>query len=168
MPGGTVVTAAPHPLATVPTGSDRGLQRRRRLAAARTQMGVSVQTRLLPTGGSRRRQRLQVCGAANTLTALGVRVQVLGPPTPWPRERVVVSDSVGRLAELAVATAFRGEPVRRRAEVPAAAIVCPVDVRYRLEGSPGYLADDGMPNSLAGIAAVHGLVVEVHLLDPET
>jgi hypothetical protein len=160
------VTAAPHPLTTVPASSDRGLQRRRRFRAARTQVGVSVQTRLLPTGGQRRRQRLQVCGAANTLTALGVRVQVLGPSTPWPRQRVVVSDSTGRLADLALATALRGEPVSSPTEVPAGTTVCPVTVRYRLEDTDTYLPEDDVPQTLAGIAAVHGLVVEVHLLAP--
>jgi hypothetical protein len=106
-----------------------------------------------------------VCGAANTLTALGVRVQVLGPSTPWPRERVVVTDSTGRLADLAVATVFRGEPVLNAAAAPAGATVCPVTVRYRLEDGTA-LAEDAVPQTLAGIAAVHGLVVEVHLLTP--
>lgn len=162
------MTAAPHPLPTVPAGSDRGLQRRRRLRAARTQVGVSVQTRLLPTGGTRRRQRLQVCGAANTLTALGVRVQVVGPPTPWPRRRVVVTHSTGRLADLAVATVVRGEPVHHGGDVPPGETVCPVVVRYRVEGRPGYLADGDVPGTVAGIAAVHGLVLEVHLLAAES
>jgi hypothetical protein len=161
------VTALPHPLATIPAGSDRGLQRRRRLRVARTRVGLSVQTRLLPTGGQRRRQRLQVCGAANTLTALGVRVQVLGPSTPWPRyERVVVSDHAGWLADLAVATALRGEPVCAAADAPAGTTVCPLMVCFRLEGVPGYLRAEQLPSSVGEIAALQGLVVEVHLLDP--
>jgi hypothetical protein len=157
------VTAIPHPLATRP---DRGLQRRRRLRAARTQVGLSVQTRLLPVVSERRRQRLHVCGAANTLTALGVRVRVLGPSTPWPRTRcVVAAGPLGRLGSLAVATALRGEPVRSAAEVPDGAAICPVAVRYRLDGE-GYLPEDRVPTSVAGIAALRGLVVEVHLLPP--
>ena len=161
---GNVVTAVPHPLATRP---DRGLQRRRRLRAARTQVGLSVQTRLLPVVSERRRKRLHVCGAANTLTALGVRVCVLGPPTPWPRTRcVVAAGPLGRLGGLAVATALRGEPVRAAAEAPEGAAVCPVAVRYRLAGDEGYLPADDVPTSVAGIAALRGLVVEVHLLPP--
>ncbi|MGZ4657877.1 MAG: hypothetical protein ACXVGE_13210 [Blastococcus sp.] len=159
------MTAVPHPLATRPARSDRGLQRRRRLRAARTQVGLSVQTRLLPVVSERRRQRLHVCGAANTLTALGVRVRVLGPSIPWPRTRcVVAAGPLGRLGGLAVATVLRGEPVRSATEVPDGATVCPVAVRYRLDGDVDYLPEDDVPTSVAGIAALDGLVVEVHLL----
>jgi len=159
------VTAVPHPLTTRPARSDRGLERRRRLRAARTQVGVTVATQLLPVGSARRRQRLHVCGAANTLTALGVRVRVLGPSIPWPRTRcVVAAGPLGRLGGLAVATALRGEPVRTAAEVPADVPVCPVAVRYRLDGEEGYLPEEDVPTSVAGIAALRGLVVEVHLL----
>jgi hypothetical protein len=159
------VTALPHPLATVSARSDRGLQRRRRLRVARTRVGLSVQTRLLPTGGERRRQRLQVCGAANTLTALGVRVRVVGPATPWPRTgRVVVCAPLDRLGTLALATALRGEDVCAAVEAPAGRTVCSVVVRYRLEGTEGYLPPDRVPRSTAEITALRGLVVEVHLL----
>jgi hypothetical protein len=161
------VTAEPHPLATIPSGSDRGLQRRRRLRVARTRVGLSVQTRLLPTGGERRRQRLEVCGAANTLTALGARVRVIGPSTPWPRSgRVVVSDHEGWVADLAVATALRGEPVYRAAEAPTARTLCPLMVCFRVDGRSGYLPAEQLPATVAELAALHGLVVEVHLMDP--
>ena len=161
------MTTVPHPLATVPARSDRGLQRRRRLRLARTQLGLSVQTRLLPTVSATRRTRLHVCGAANTLTALGVRVDVRRPAVPWPRARcVVVTGSLGPLGALAVATVLRGEPIRPLADVPADATVCSLLVCYRIEGQPGYLSDDDVPRSPAEIAAVRGLVVEVHLLSP--
>jgi hypothetical protein len=161
------VTTAPHPLATVPARSDRGLQRRRRLRLARTRIGLSVQTRLLPTVSASRRTRLHVCGAANTLTALGVRVDVRRPAIPWPRARVVVATGpIGDLGALAVATVLRGESIRPAAEVPADATVCTLLVRYRLEGQAGYLTEDDVPHSPAEIAALHGLVVEVHLLSP--
>ena len=160
------MTAVPHPLATIPAGSDRGLQRRRRLRVARARVGVSVQTRLLPAG-ERRRQRLQVCGAANTLTALGARVRVIQPSIPWPRSaRVVVSDRVGWVADLAVATALRGEPVYRAADAPPALTLCPLMVCFRLDGVPGYLPAERLPTTVAELAALRGLVVEVHLLDP--
>jgi hypothetical protein len=161
------VTTLPHPLATVPARSDRGLQRRRRLRLARTRLGLSVQTRLLPTVSASRRTRLHVCGAANTLTALGVRVEVRGPAIPWPRSRAVITTGpIGRLGALAVATVLRGEPISPAADVPADVTVCPLLVRYRLDGRPGHLDDDDVPRSSAEIAALQGLVVEVHLLSP--
>jgi hypothetical protein len=161
------VTTAPHRLATVPAGSDRGLQRRRRLRLARTRVGITVQNRLLPPVSASGRTRRLVCGAANTLTALGVRVEVRGPAIPWPRTRVVVANGpIGPLGWLAVATVLRDEPIRAAAEVPAGATVCPLLVRYRLEGQDGYLHEDDVPRSSAQIAALRGLVVEVQLLSP--
>jgi hypothetical protein len=133
------------------------IRRRRRLQLARTLVGHSVRSRLLPAG-ERRRQRLQVCGAADALTALGVRVQVLAPATPWPRTgRFVISDHVGRLGDLAVSTAFRGP-------TDGGDVICPVAVRYRIEGRPGYLPAHQVPRRTAAIVAMHGLVVEVHCL----
>ena len=103
------------------------LRRRRRLLLARTLVGHSVRSRLLPAS-ERRRLRLQVCGAADTLTALGVRVQVFQPSAPWPRTgRYVISDHVGRLGDLAVSTAVRGA-------TDDGDVICPVSVRYRVEG----------------------------------
>ena len=161
------MTTAPHPLATVPAGSDRGLQRRRRLRLARTRVGMSVQNRLLPPVSANGRTRRLVCGAANTLTALGVRVEVRGPAIPWPRTRIVVANGpIGALGKLAVATVLRDEPVRAAADVPAGATVCPLLVRYRLEGQAGYLSDDDVPRSSGEIVALRGLVVEVQLLSP--
>jgi hypothetical protein len=160
------VISAPH-LVTVSARSDRGLQRRRRLRLARTRLGLSVQIRLLPAGSARRRTRVRVCGAANTLTALGVRVCVLGPSTPWPRTRCVVATApLGRLGELAVATVVRDERVHATTEVPHGATVCPLAVRYRLEGKKGYLPEHVVPASLAHVAALRGLIVEVLLLPP--
>jgi hypothetical protein len=99
-----------------------------------------------------------VCGAADTLTALGVRVQVFPPATPWPRSgRFVLSDHVGRLGDLAVSTAFRGP-------TQGGDVICPVAVRYRVEGRPGYLPAQEVPRRTAAIIALHGLVVEVHCL----
>ncbi|TFV87237.1 hypothetical protein [Blastococcus sp. CT_GayMR16] len=130
------------------------IRRRRRLQLARTVVGHSVRTRLLPAG-ERRRQRLEVCGAADTLTALGVRVQVIPSPIPWPRSgRFVISDHVGRLGDLAVATAFRGT-------TRDGSVICPVSVRYRVQGRAGYLPAHAVPRRTAAIAAMHGLVVEV-------
>jgi hypothetical protein len=161
------VTAVPHPLATIPAGSDRGLQRRRRIRVARTRVGLSVQTRLLPTGGERRRQRLEVCGAANTLTALGARVRVVQPSTPWPRSpRAVVTDTSGWVADLAVATALRGERVYRYSDAPSDVPLCPLMVCFRVAGRPGYLPADQLPTAVAELAALRGLVIEVHLLEP--
>jgi hypothetical protein len=108
--------------------------------------------------GERRRQRLQVCGAADTLTALGVRVQVFSPGTPWPRSgRFVISDHIGRLGDLALSTAFRGA-------TDDGTVICPVAIRYRVEGRPGHLPVHEVPQSTAAIVAMHGLVVEVHCL----
>jgi hypothetical protein len=120
-------------------------------------VGHSVRTHLLPAG-ERRRLRLQVCGAADTLTALGVRVRVFQPEVPWPRTgRYVISDHVGRLGDLAVSTAFRGA-------TDDGDVVCPVTVRYRVDGRPGYLPAHEVPSRTAAIVAMHGLVVEVHCL----
>jgi hypothetical protein len=132
-------------------------RRRRRLRLARALVGHSVRTHLLPAG-ERRRLRLQVCGAADTLTALGVRVQVFQPGIPWPRSgRYVISDHVGRLGDLAVSTAFRGT-------ADGGDVVCPVTVRYRVEGRPGYLSAHEVPQRTAPVVAMRGLVVEVHCL----
>ena len=147
------MTVALHSLPSVPTA----IRRRRRLALARTVLGHSVRAHLIPAG-ARRRQRLQVCGAADTLTALGVRVQVFQPSTPWPRAgRYVISDHVGRLGDLAVSTAVRGA-------TDDGDVVCPVSVRYRVEGRPGYLSAADVPHRTAAIIAMRGLVVEVHCL----
>ena len=146
------MTASPQSLPLAPTA----IQRRRRIQLARAVVGHSVRAHLLPSS-ERRRQRLRVCGAADTLTALGVRVQVFPSPT-WPRTgRFVVSDHVGRLGDLAVSTAFRGTPTDGD-------VVCPVAVRYRVEGRPGYLTADQLPQTTAAVVAMHGLVVEVHCL----
>ena len=132
------------------------MQRRRRIRLARAVVGHSVRARLLPAG-ERRRRRRRVCGAADTLTALGVRVQVFPSPT-WPRAgRYVVSDHVGRLGDLAVSTAFRDTPTEGD-------VLCPVAVRYRVEGRPGYLPADQVPQTTAAVIAMNGLVVEVHCL----
>jgi hypothetical protein len=148
------VTAFPQSLPRAPTAT----RRRRRLRLARTLVGHSVRSRLLP--GERRRQRLRVCGAADTLTALGVRVQVFPSPT-WPRTgRYVVSDHVGLLGDLAVSTAFRDTSTDGD-------VLCPVAVRYRLEGRPGHLSADRVPRTTAAVIAMHGLVVEVHCLPAE-
>ena len=135
------------------------LRRRRRLRLARTLVGHSVRARLLPAS-ERRRQRLQVCGAADTLTALGVRVQVFQPSIPWPRSgRYVISDHVGRLGDLAVSTAVRGA-------TDDGDMLCPVAVRYRVDGRPGCLPAHEVPRRTADIVAMRGLVVEVHCLAP--
>ena len=145
------MTALLPSLPHVPTA----IQRRRRLRLARAVVGHSVLARL--PSGERRRQRLRVCGAADTLTALGVRVQVF-PSSSWPRSgRYVVSDHVGRLGDLAVSTAFR-------ATATDGDVLCPVAVRYRVEGRPGYLPADQVPQTTAAVIAMHGLVVEVHCL----
>ena len=147
------MTIASQSVPRVPTAT----QRRRRLRLARTRVGHSVRARLLPAT-ERRRQRLQVCGAADTLTALGVRVQVFQPAVPWPRTgRFVISDHVGRLGDLAVSTAVRGA-------TDDGTVICPVAVRYRVEGRTGYLTEAEVPRRTAAIIAMHGLVVEVHCL----
>jgi hypothetical protein len=61
---------------------------------------------------------------------------------------------------------MRSEPLRAATEVPDGATVCPVAVRYRLEGHDGYLPDALVPASLADVAALRGLIVEVLLLPP--
>jgi hypothetical protein len=148
------VTVATDSLPHVPTA----IRHRRRLRLARTVVGHSVRARLLPVG-ERRRQRMRVCGAADTLTALGVRVQVIPPAIPWPRSgRFVISDHVGRLGDLAVSTAFRG------AHDDDGDVICPVTVRYRVEGRPGYLRPDQVPVTTTAIVAARGLVVEVRCL----
>lgn len=152
-PDACVVTVA---LQSLPQVS-LAIRRRRRLRLARTLVGHSVRSRLLPAG-ERRRQSLRVCGAADTLTALGVRVQVVQPTVPWPRAgRYVISDHVGRLGDLAVSTVVRGA-------TDDGTVLCPVAVRYRVEGQPGYLRADEVPTRTAAILALRGLVVEVHCL----
>ena len=69
----------------------------------------------------------------------------------------MISDHAGRLGDLAVSTAFRGA-------TDDGDVVCPVTVRYRVEGRPGYLPAHEVPQRTAAIIAMHGLVVEVHCL----
>ena len=63
----------------------------------------------------------------------------------------------------------RFRPAFFQAAVDAAAPVCPVAVRYRVDGGDGsavaaFLGDDPLLRSLARVVATRGLVVEVHLL----
>ncbi|WP_222194711.1 lysophospholipid acyltransferase family protein [Modestobacter italicus] len=63
----------------------------------------------------------------------------------------------------------RFRPAFFQAAVDAAAPVCPVAVRYRVDGGSasavaGYLADEPLWRSIARVVRTRGLVVEVHLL----
>lgn len=63
----------------------------------------------------------------------------------------------------------RFRPAFFQAAVDAAAPVCPVAVRYRVDGGAGtaaaaYLGGESLRRSLARVLATRGLVVEVHLL----
>nr|WP_281372143.1 lysophospholipid acyltransferase family protein [Modestobacter versicolor] len=63
----------------------------------------------------------------------------------------------------------RFRPAFFQAAVDAAAPVCPVAVRYRVDGGAAsavaaYLGGEPLPRTLARIVAARGLVVEVHLL----
>ena len=69
----------------------------------------------------------------------------------------MISDHVGRLGDLAVSTAVRGA-------TDDGDVVCPVSVRYRVEGRPGYQPAAEVPRRTAAIIALRGLVVEVHCL----
>jgi hypothetical protein len=127
----------------------------------------TARRRLLPS--ARHARRAEVCRASDLLAALGVRVHVLPPPEPWPRSgRLIVSDSAGWLGDLAVTSSAAGTPVVTASiaqrVAPAGATLCPVSVRYRLEGRPGYLDPDQVPRSRADVAAWRGLVVEVRCL----
>ncbi|HLM04621.1 MAG TPA: hypothetical protein VK402_05465 [Blastococcus sp.] len=162
------MTTAPSVSTLQPPAARPSTQRLRRLRLARALAGASVRSVLVPQASVRHRRRLAVCRAADTLTALGVRVRVIGPAVPWPRSgRVIVSDSTGRLGDLALATMAQGAPIvgldLPGRTVPAGAAVCPVAVRYRLDDGE-HLPAERVPTSLRGIAAVRGLVVELHLL----
>ena len=85
-------------------------------------------------------------------------MQVVQPTIPWPRAgRFVISDHEGRLGDLAVATAVLGA-------TDDGDVICPVAVRYRVEGRPGYLSEAEVPQRTAAIVGMRGLVVEVHCL----
>jgi 1-acyl-sn-glycerol-3-phosphate acyltransferase len=63
----------------------------------------------------------------------------------------------------------RFRPAFFQAAVHAGAAVCPVAIRYRVDGGaastlPGYLRGDTLGRSIARVVAARGLVVEVHLL----
>jgi hypothetical protein len=140
-------------------------RRRRRVRVAGVLAAHSVRRALRPPGADDRRRR--VCGAADVLVALGVRVRVVPSPEPWPRSgRLVVSDSTGWLGDLAVITAVAGAPVENATTAPRVAppgtTLCPVSVRYRLDGEPHHLDDDRIPRTRAQVIALQGLVVEVH------
>jgi hypothetical protein len=162
----TAATYFPRPLPSPGTHPvDPATRRLRRLRLAGTLAGHSVRTVLGPRTPTRR-QRLRVCSAADVLTALGVRVRVVGPAAPWPRSgRLVVSDHTGRLGDLALATVVRGTPVLGVdvLDAPPGAVLCPVEIRYRIAGGD-HLPADRVPRTLIDIAAVQDLVVEVHRL----
>ena len=69
----------------------------------------------------------------------------------------MISDHVGRLGDLAVSTVVRGA-------TNDGDVLCPFIVRYRIEGRPGHLSPDQVPQRTAAIVAMRGLVVEVHCL----
>ncbi|WP_347060739.1 lysophospholipid acyltransferase family protein [Blastococcus sp. HT6-30] len=63
----------------------------------------------------------------------------------------------------------RFRPAFFQAAVDAGALVCPVVIRYRVDGEvattlPCQVRDDTLPRSMARVAAARDLVVEVHLL----
>lgn len=63
----------------------------------------------------------------------------------------------------------RFRPAFFQAAVDAGAAICPVAIRYRVDGGamttlPGYLRNDTLMRSIARVGAARGLVVEVHLL----
>lgn len=137
----------------------RLVRHRRRAQLTATLAAASVRGALVPARSARARRRSQVCRAARILTALGVRVQVVQPPSPWPRgDRFVVSDSVNWLGDLALITAVPGVPLG--ASSPDA-VACPAAIRYRTPA--GYLTAEQIPRTPAGVVALEGLVVEVHL-----
>ncbi|MGY2083708.1 lysophospholipid acyltransferase family protein [Blastococcus sp. SYSU DS0539] len=63
----------------------------------------------------------------------------------------------------------RFHPAFFQAAVDAGALVCPVAIRYRVDGEaattvPCHVRDDTLPRTMARVAAARDLVVEVHLL----
>jgi hypothetical protein len=144
-------------------------------------------TGALPRIALARGRRGWVCAAADVLTAMGVRVEVRAPEVAWPRPgagRLVVANRVGALDDLALRTAvpdvveqpegpsptgrlgrFRAGPFRDAAA--SGRPVCPVAIRYRTEegGDPAtLLVGDGLGTAVRRAVAIHGLVIEVHLL----
>jgi hypothetical protein len=91
---------------------------------------------------TRRRRRLRL---ARTLVGHWVRTHL--PPAGERR----------RLGDLAVSTVFRGN-------ADGGDVVCPVTVRYRVEGGAGYLPAHEVPERTAAVVAMRGLVVELHCL----
>ncbi|MCU1606539.1 MAG: plsC [Modestobacter sp.] len=174
-----VPACAPRPGPTV----DLAVRRRRWLRLTGVLAGTAAASLRAPVIGARGRRRLSVCAAARVLTAAGVRVRVVPSPVPWPRTGVghgpghlVVANSISWVDDLALRTVVPGLPVARsagtallQAAVDAGDVVCPVAVRYRVDGEAGSaiaasLAGARSWRSLARVVAIRGLVVEVHLL----
>jgi hypothetical protein len=179
-----VPACAPRPGPTV----DVAVRRRRWLRLTGVLAGTAAASLRAPVTGARGRRRLSVCAAARVLTAAGVRVRVVPSPVPWPRTGVghgpghlVVANSISWVDDLALRTVVPGLPVARssatetrvggllQAAVDAGAVVCPVAVRYRVDGEAGSAVAASLAGalswrSLARVVATRGLVVEVHLL----
>ena len=183
-----MASSAPPTLTAMTALSDPAPARRRvaaphrRLRLAGAQAGFGLRSALLPRDAVRRRGRLHVCGAARLLTAAGVRVNVVPSPVPWPRTggRLAVTGSPGRIGELAVLTAVpRTVPgwtalaehalLGRRGAghgTVADGVLLPVAVRFRRDGTEGWLDTEQVPRDLAAALAEPRLVVEVRLLPP--
>jgi hypothetical protein len=159
---------------------DAATRWRRSLRLTGALLGAAACSLRRPMSTAKGRQRLAVCAAARVLTAAGVRVEVHSSPVAWPRAapghgpgQLVVANRVCWVDALALRTVVRGAPVVGPDVVGRAqtgAPVCPVAVRYRVEGTAagrtlaGHLAAGPLWRGVARVVATRDVVVEVHLL----
>ncbi|MCU1606179.1 MAG: plsC [Modestobacter sp.] len=157
-----------------PVTGARGRRRLHVCAAARVLTAVGVRVQVVPspvgwprTGAGHGPGHLVVANSISWVDDLALRTVVPGPPVASSSATVV---HVAGLLRAGQSVTVRSEEAGLLpAATAAGAAVCPVAVRYRVDGGAGNafaasLAGEPLWRSLARVVATRGLVVDVHLL----
>ncbi|MCW2676347.1 MAG: plsC, partial [Modestobacter sp.] len=157
-----------------PVTGARGRRRLSVCAAARVLTAAGVRVRVVPspvpwprTGVGHGPGHLVVADSISWVDDLALRTVV--PGLPVARSSATETRVGGLLRAGHTVTVGSAGTALLQAAVDAGAVVCPVAVRYRVDGEAGSaiaasLAGAPSWRSQARVVATHGLVVEVHLL----